>query len=159
MTPPRSASAPVLAIMTGGTSATERRLIEEWVATSDEGRGVTKVIDAESGLADELAQYAEALILPVRVAWLPMLQRDATTSRWSELALMATPRRPASWIQRRLAARDPERQRVLTGNGRRHGPAVLVDRVDAERGGSGRIGERDRIARPRTRRQGAGHAR
>lgn len=120
MTPPRSASAPVLAIMTGGTSATERRLIEEWVATSDEGRGVTKVIDAESGLADELAQYAEALILPVRVAWLPMLQRDATTSRWSELALMATPRRPASWIQRRLAARDPERQRVLTG-----APAML----------------------------------
>ena len=106
--------------MAGGTSATERRLIEDWVASSDEGRGVTKVLDAESGLAEELAQYAEALILPVRVAWLPVVRRDDTTSRWSELALMATPRRPASWIQRRLAARDPERQRVLTG-----APAML----------------------------------
>jgi glycerol-3-phosphate O-acyltransferase len=115
MTPPRSAPTPVLAVMTGATSATERKLIEEWVATSDRGRGVTKVIDAESGLAEELAQYADALILPVRVAWLPIVRRDDNTSRWSELALMATPRRPATWIQRRLAARDPERQRVLTG--------------------------------------------
>jgi hypothetical protein len=54
MTPPRSAPTPVLAVMTGATSATERKLIEEWVATSDRGRGVTKVIDAESGLAEEL---------------------------------------------------------------------------------------------------------
>ena len=119
MTPPRSTPTPVLALMSGGASPTERRLIEEWAASSDQGRGVTKVID-EVGLADELPQYAEALILPVRVAWLPSVQRDASTSRWSELALMATPRRPASWIQRRLAARDPERQRVLTG-----APALL----------------------------------
>ncbi|KAB7745136.1 glycerol-3-phosphate 1-O-acyltransferase [Nostocoides sp. F2B08] len=119
MTPPRSTPTPVLALMSGGASPTERRLIEEWAASSDEGRGVTKVID-EVGLAAELPQYAEALILPVRVAWLPSVQRDESTSRWSELALMATPRRPASWIQRRLAARDPERQRVLTG-----APALL----------------------------------
>jgi glycerol-3-phosphate O-acyltransferase len=121
MTPPRSAPTPVLAVMAGPTSATERRLIDEWVASSDEGRGVTKVVDAESGLADELAQYGDALILPVRVAWLPAVQRDASRSRWSDLALMATPRRPATWIQRRLAARDPERQRVLTG-----APAMLT---------------------------------
>lgn len=120
MTPPRSTPTPVLALMSGGASPTERRLIEEWVASSDEGRGVTKVID-EAGLAEELPQYAEALILPVRVAWLPSVQRNESTSRWSELALMATPRRPASWIQRRLAARDPERQRVLTG-----APALLT---------------------------------
>ncbi|MDO5502738.1 MAG: glycerol-3-phosphate 1-O-acyltransferase [Actinomycetia bacterium] len=110
----------MLAVVPGSTSAPERKLIEEWAATSDEGRGVTKIVDADSGLADELAQYAEALIVPVRVAWLPAVQRDGGTSRWSELALMATPRRPATWIQRRLAARDPERQRVLTGT-----PAML----------------------------------
>ncbi|MCA1781790.1 MAG: glycerol-3-phosphate 1-O-acyltransferase [Intrasporangiaceae bacterium] len=120
MTPARSEPTRVLAVMAGGTTATERKLIDEWIATSDDGRGVTKVLDAESGLADELAMYADALILPVRVAWLPSVQRDGTTSRWSELALMATPRRPATWIQRRLAARDPERQRVLTG-----APAML----------------------------------
>lgn len=120
MTPPRSTPTPVLAVMTGATSATERKLIEDWVATSDEGRGVTKIVDAESGLSAELAASADALILPVRVAWLPSVQRDDTTSRWSELALMATPRRPATWIQRRIAARDPERQRVLTG-----APAML----------------------------------
>ncbi|NLJ53230.1 MAG: glycerol-3-phosphate 1-O-acyltransferase [Intrasporangiaceae bacterium] len=117
---PTASSIPVIAVTPGGTTSTERKLIEEWVAGSDEGRGITTVLDAESGLAEELAKYGEALVVPVRVAWLPMVQRDESTSRWAELALMATPRRPASWIQRRLAARDPERQRVLTGT-----PALL----------------------------------
>ncbi|HHU09196.1 MAG TPA: glycerol-3-phosphate 1-O-acyltransferase [Intrasporangiaceae bacterium] len=116
----RSAHAPVLALIPADTTATERRLIDDWVATSDDGRGVARVLTADEDLADELAQYAEALILPVRVAWLPIVQRDERTSRWSELALLATPRRPTTWIQRRLAARDPERQRVLTGT-----PALL----------------------------------
>ena len=127
-----TAATPVLAILPGGASATERRLIDEWIATSDDGRGVAKVVDAENGLAEELAQHAEAMILPVRVVWLPVVQRDESTSRWAELALMATPTRPAAWIQRRLAARSPERQRVLTG-----APALLSDLRRRHRGTSG----------------------
>lgn len=118
--PLNSSSTPVIAVTTGGTTSTERKLIEEWVATSDEGRGISTVLEADATLPEELAKYGEALVVPVRVAWLPMVQRDQSTSRWAELALMATPRRPATWIQRRLAARDPERQRVLTGT-----PALL----------------------------------
>lgn len=126
------AATPVLALLPGGASATERKLIDEWIATSDEGRGVTKVIDAESGLAEELAQHDEAMILPVRVVWLPVVQRDESTSRWAELALMATPTRPAAWIQRRLAAKMPERQRVLSG-----APALLSNLRSRHRRTSG----------------------
>lgn len=123
---------PVLAILPGGASATERKLIDEWIATSDEGRGVAQVVDAEHGLAEELAKHAEAMILPVRVVWLPVVRRDESTSRWAELALMATPTRPAAWIQRRLASQMPERQRVLTGT-----PALLSDLRGRHRGTSG----------------------
>lgn len=127
-----TAATPVLALLPGGASATERKLIEEWIATSDDGRGVAKVIDVEDGLAEELAHHAEAMILPVRVVWLPAVQRDESTSRWAELALMATPTRPAAWIQRRLASRMPERQRVLTGT-----PALLSDLRSRHRRTSG----------------------
>ncbi|MBC7308684.1 MAG: glycerol-3-phosphate 1-O-acyltransferase [Tetrasphaera sp.] len=123
---------PVLAILPGGATATERKLIEDWIARSDEGRGVTKVVEAENGLAEELARYDEAMILPVRVAWLPVVQRGESTPRWAELALMATPTRPAAWIQRRLAAKNPERQRVLTGD-----PALLSELRERHRRTSG----------------------
>ncbi len=127
-----SASTPVIAVVPGRTTSADRQLIDDWVASSDHGRGVTKVVPADSSLADELAHYDEALILPVRVAWLPGSGRDADTSRWSEVALMATPKRAASWIQRRMAAKDPERQRVLTG-----APALLSTLRDRHRTSSG----------------------
>lgn len=103
-------------------SAVERKLVDEWVAQADQGRGIERVVEVDDSLGEVLAGYDEALLVPIRVAWLPNVQRDHQTSRWSELALMATPNRPATWIQRKLAARDPERQRVLTGE-----PGLLSD--------------------------------
>ncbi len=44
------------------------------------------------------------------------------TSRLSELALLATPKRPATWLSRRLAALSPDRRRVLAGE-----PALLSE--------------------------------
>lgn len=118
----RSASTPVIAVVPGRTTATERQLIDDWIATSDRGRGVSKVLPADAKLAEELSRLDEALILPVRVAWLPSVQRDGETSRWAELALMATPKRPATWIRHKVVAKNPERQRVLTGQ-----PALLSE--------------------------------
>ena len=54
------------------------------------------------------------------MAWLPTLERQASTSRLSELALLATPKRPATWLSRRLTALSPARRRVLAGE-----PAML----------------------------------
>ena len=56
------------------------------------------------------------------MAWLPTVERAAGTSRLSELALLATPKRPATWLSRRLAALSPSRRRVLTGE-----PALLSE--------------------------------
>jgi glycerol-3-phosphate O-acyltransferase len=56
------------------------------------------------------------------VAWLPTVERRPGTSRLSELALLATPKRPATWLSRRLAALSPGRRRVIDGE-----PALLSD--------------------------------
>jgi glycerol-3-phosphate O-acyltransferase len=58
----------------------------------------------------------------VRVAWLPTVERRPGTSRLSELALLATPKRPATWLSRRLAALSPNRRRVMSGE-----PALLSE--------------------------------
>ncbi len=110
---------PVIAVAVESSSV-ERPVIDTW--SRDAQPPVTAVLDADQGLGAALASYDEALVVPVRVAWLPTVSRGATTSRLSELALLATPKRPATWLSRRLAALSPSRRRVLTGE-----PATLSE--------------------------------
>ena len=103
-------------------ASVERPVIDAWAREQDPP--VAAVLDAVTGtgegLGAALASYDEALLVPVRVAWLPTLERQAGTSRLSELALLATPKRPATWLSRRLTALSPARRRVLAGE-----PAML----------------------------------
>ena len=110
---------PVIAVAVESSSV-ERPVIDTW--SRDAQPPVTAVLDANQGLGAALASYDEALVIPVRVAWLPTVSRGATTSRLSELALLATPKRPATWLSRRLASLSPSRRRVLTGE-----PATLSE--------------------------------
>jgi glycerol-3-phosphate O-acyltransferase len=116
-------SVPVVAVAVEAASV-ERPVIDQWAREQDPP--VTAVLDAVTGsgegLGAALASYDEALVVPVRVAWMPTVERQAGTSRLSELALLATPKRPATWLSRRLAALSPSRRRVLTGE-----PALLSD--------------------------------
>ena len=116
-------SVPVVAVAVDAASV-ERPVIEQWARGQDPA--VAVVLDAVTGAGDglgaALASYDEALVVPVRVAWLPAVERRAGTSRLSELALLATPKRPATWLSRRLTALSPNRRRVLTGE-----PALLSE--------------------------------
>jgi glycerol-3-phosphate O-acyltransferase len=116
-------SVPVIAVAVDAASV-ERPVIDQWAREHDPA--VAVVLDAVTGTGDglgvALASYDEALVVPVRVAWLPAVERRNGTSRISELALLATPKRPATWLSRRLAALSPNRRRVLAGE-----PALLSD--------------------------------
>ena len=114
---------PVIAVAVEAASV-ERPVIDAWAAEQDPP--IEAVLDAVTGtgegLGAALATYEDALVVPVRLAWLPTVERGAGTSRLSELALLATPKRPATWLSRRLAALSPNRRRVLTGE-----PALLSE--------------------------------
>jgi glycerol-3-phosphate O-acyltransferase len=116
-------SVPVVAVAVDAASV-ERPVIEAWADEQDPP--ITVVLDAVTGtgegLGAALEAYDDALVIPVRVAWLPPLERRQGTSRLSELALLATPKRPATWLSRRLTALSPGRRRVLAGE-----PALLSE--------------------------------
>jgi glycerol-3-phosphate O-acyltransferase len=118
-----SEPSPVIAVAVDAASV-ERPVIDEWAREQDPP--VTVVLDAVTGTGDglgaALASYDDALVVPVRVAWLPTVERSKGSSRISELALLATPKRPATWLSRRLAALSPGRRRVLAGE-----PATLSE--------------------------------
>lgn len=97
------------ALMVGASSA-DRRVLESWAAERDD---VAELIDpAELHRRLEAGGEADPLLMPVRVAWLPAVDR-ARASRLTELWLMATPKRPGTWLTRQLAAGS--RRKVITG--------------------------------------------
>ena len=116
-------SVPVIAVAVDAASV-ERPVIDAWAREQDPPIAVVldAVTGAGEGLGAALASYDEALVVPVRVAWLPPVERRNGTSRLSELALLATPKRPATWLSRRLTALSPHRRRVMAGE-----PALLSD--------------------------------
>ena len=120
---PSDTSVPIIAVAVDAASV-ERPVIDAWASEQDPP--VSVVLDAVTGAGDglgaALAAYDDALVVPVRVAWLPAVERRAGTSRLSELALLATPKRPATWLSRRLAALSPNRRRVMSGE-----PALLSE--------------------------------
>ncbi|MEO6510909.1 MAG: glycerol-3-phosphate 1-O-acyltransferase [Nocardioides sp.] len=120
---PVDASVPVIAVAVDAASV-ERPVIEAWAL--DHEPHVAAVLDAVTGsgtgLGAALQEYDDALVVPVRVAWLPTVERRPGTSRLSELALLATPKRPATWLSRRLTALSPSRRRVIDGE-----PALLSE--------------------------------
>src|SRR6478672_4277102 len=87
------------------TSATETRLLEEWVAENqpgDEARdnvvhlagfvpGRADRIDA--GLSARLARGDDPLLVPLRVAWLPKERGGKRTTRLRDLIATGDPRR------------------------------------------------------------------
>ncbi len=120
---PVDSSVPIIAVAVDAASV-ERPVIDAWANEQDPP--VAAVLDAVTGSGDglgaALTAYDDALVVPVRVAWLPTVERRPGTSRLSELALLATPKRPATWLSRRLAALSPGRRRVIDGE-----PALLSE--------------------------------
>ena len=71
-------SVPIIAVAVDAASV-ERPVIDAWASEQDPP--ITVVLDAVTGAGDglgaALAAYDEALVVPVRVAWLPPVERRA----------------------------------------------------------------------------------
>jgi glycerol-3-phosphate O-acyltransferase len=90
----------------------ERELVMTWSRANHPGAEVVPAGD--SGLIDRLSE-GEALVVPVCVTWLPREREGERQIRLSDLAVLRDPRRPWSWMQRRIAEREPSRVRVTAG--------------------------------------------
>src|SRR5260370_36015542 len=79
---------------------------------------------ADSTFAARLQRHgdagADALVIPVRVVWLPRERDGDRRTRWSDLVLLANPRRPGPRRQKHIASREPDRCHIVAG-----APALL----------------------------------
>ncbi len=125
-------------------TATERGLIEQWLrsgglegaepaAGSAPPAAPAAMLDgADGSFAARLQQHPDALVIPLRVVWLPRERDGDRHTRWSDLVLLASPHRPGGWRQHRIASRGPDRYRIVAGE-----PALLSElraRYQAEAG-------------------------
>ncbi len=99
----------------------ERRLIGKWLGSGELDGSVRAelLVAADSTFAARLQRYrdsgADALVIPVRVVWLPRERDGERRVRWSDLALLANPRRPGPRRQQHIASREPDRFRIVVG--------------------------------------------
>jgi glycerol-3-phosphate O-acyltransferase len=115
---------------------TERRLLERWLRSErrDAAAPAELLVAADGTFAAGLQQHGDALMIPVRVVWLPRERDGDRRTRWSDLVLLANPRRPGPRRQLHIASREPDRCRIVAGE-----PALLSElrhRHQAETGSS-----------------------
>ncbi len=96
------------------------------------------LVATDPGFAARLRRHSEAgsdaLVIPVRVVWLPRERDGDRRTRWSDLVLLANPRRPGPRRQQHIARREPDRCQIVAGE-----PALLSElrtRYQAETGKS-----------------------
>jgi len=118
----------------------ERRLIGQWLRSRELDGSVPAelLVAADSTFAARLQRHgdagADALVIPVRVVWLPRERDGDRRTRWSDLVLLANPRRPGPRRQKHIASREPDRCQIVAGE-----PALLSalrTRQQAETGAS-----------------------
>lgn len=116
-----------IVFLTDCRTATERQVIERWVARMrPDGTSADMVaVIALPARAAEVRAFAAALkdyiadpavmLAPVRVAWLPREHSGERTARLSDLLLLRDPRHPREKLQQRIVATEPERCRIVAG--------------------------------------------
>jgi glycerol-3-phosphate O-acyltransferase len=95
-------------------SNVEHDLVERWARDAQGDRA--ELVRAEGrAIAERLTRGDDPLVVPVRVAWLPRERNGDRRARWSDAVALTNPRRPRPRSQRRIAAREPDRCRVVVG--------------------------------------------
>ena len=128
----------------------ERRLIRQWLHSGelDGSSPAELLVAADGGFAARLQRHAgsDALVIPVRVVWLPRERDGDRRTRWSDLVLLANPRKPGTRRQQHIARREPDRCQIVAGE-----PALLSElrtRQQAETGtSSGPAADPEALAR------------
>jgi glycerol-3-phosphate O-acyltransferase len=110
--PPAGHVPPPLVLTVGATSATEQRLVAEWVARHHPG--AETVAHESPGVAALLGDMPEREVVPVRVTWLPPAPREGRPGV-SEVVQLMSPRRPWPALQARMAATGAARVQVTDG--------------------------------------------
>ena len=112
-----------LALVVDATD-TERRLIQQWLRSEgpDAATPAEMLVVADGTFAARLQRHGEVLVIPVRVVWLPRERDGDRRTRWSDLVLLANPRRPGPRRQQHIASREPDRCRIVAGE-----PALLSE--------------------------------
>ncbi len=118
-----NARPPRLALAVDATD-TERRLMEQWLRSEglDAATPAEMLVVADGTFADRLQRHGDVLVIPVRVVWLPRERDGDRRTRWSDLVLLANPRRPGPRRQQHIASREPDRYRIVAGE-----PALLSE--------------------------------
>ena len=85
--------------------------------------------------ADQLAMAGDALLTPLRVAWLPKERDGRQTARLRDLAL-GDPRHPARWRKEWIRRAERERLRVIVAE-----PASFAELRERYRAAGGDLGK------------------
>ena len=85
-----------------------------------------------SELEECLAAESDALLAPLRVAWLPEERDGERSARFSDLLRVGDPRDPGRLRQRWILRRDPERCRIVAGE-----PATVAELRERWRAAAG----------------------
>ena len=107
-----------------GRTATERQLLERWVARmrpAETDQAHVTILALPVGpdtrtLAAQLRAFLSdeaCLLAPARVAWLPRELEGERSARLSDLLLWRDPRKPREALQQRILRGEPERCRIV----------------------------------------------
>ncbi|MET0144908.1 MAG: glycerol-3-phosphate 1-O-acyltransferase [Ilumatobacteraceae bacterium] len=110
-------------VVAQAATATEARLLSDWVATSyPKKRPVTVVVvprprRSDDDLGQALAAFVDVdddpQLVPIRIAWLPKDRAGDRSARWTDLVLVGDPRRPRRIAQPWLRRWAPDRALVV----------------------------------------------
>jgi glycerol-3-phosphate O-acyltransferase len=113
--------APVV-VLVDAVSEVERGLVKEWMEQSGV-RPVAVLPVRGSALAQPLSGLGDdAVVTPVRVAWLPRERGGQRRVRWRDVMSLTNPRHPPVRAQARIARREPDRAAVVVAE-----PATVAD--------------------------------
>ena len=102
-----------LIVLAETASETERALVTRWLRGAGLGPSLVMPLDGPR-LALSLAQTPpDTVVTAARVAWLPRERVAAGQGRWPGALSLASPRRPPSFQQARIARCEPGRARVV----------------------------------------------
>ncbi len=111
-------------LLVDASSEVERRIVSDWLQRRQPDGATVSVVAIPpsrrragggdlSALEVALAEGDDALLAPVRVAWLPRKREGVRQARLSDIPRLSDPHDPGRLRQRLLVAREPDRWRLV----------------------------------------------